>query len=1089
MARSKRPADNLNQQSNDESADFEENSSVARKRARATPESDDIVDVANNGIIKSVELVNFMCHKYLKLDFGPKINFVIGHNGSGKSAILTGVTVCLGAKAAATQRASSLRSLIKEGCNSAAVVVVLKNEGEDAYRHDKYGDEIRVERVLQISGTSMYRIKSKTGVLVSKDKEELTSMMDHFGLMVDNPMTILSQDTARSFLSSSTPEEKYTLFMKGIRLDSLKQDYDMVRLCLEKTSFTLKAQSKMIDELQERRDEADKLYQQSQSNRVVKDRLTALQAQYAWSSYADKERELEHAELAVQAKQKEAIMAEDQIRQLIEQYEIAKVDFAEKSDQFNDAERSIEPLSEEANQIRQEMKEVKMKLKDALNEEKETAQTINVLKEKIKHTERNMEVERQRLSELDGGRRAHLETQLNNANDRLQQQRSDLSTARADSVKVREDEKAFEQTLAESRAAARRKHAELQKVSEYVRRAEESQKEYMSVFGKSIEYILRDINAEQNFRSKPIGPLGMYIHVKRPEWVSLLESGLGKNLENFVVSCIEDQRLLNRILKKYSSRAGITVRKNETFDYSSFLPDSQFVTALSVLEFNNEMAKYAMIDISHIERIILIEDRKEADEVMYRNPRNVSVCYAKKAGHRFDGFRIMQKRGASSSQPQAGRRDSPRMRVDNTARMQQLKEDKASVMAEFEQLEQGYHQLELKSNDFRRRKQSLETKIANLQADIQQTETEIDHINEQLVASDDNSRITILESNKNDLLEDLKMHEDIRYSSIIAEKDNCRMELAEVTARLEEKKQQRDNVEKQLEQLKNARNEAAGNCVEQQNQLEYRRTQLAQRKQAIVATENEVKGIQEALADIRGICEDISRTRPNIEAGKTTNMLKNEMDLTMRQYESASRELPYSLEEIIHRYNTACAAVDNALAELNKIKAVNDSLRNTYAERQKRFFQFRNRICATAKHVFRHTLDERGFRGRIYIHHGNRTLHIEVTPADGAEREGGKGRNVTTLSGGEKSYTQICLLMALWDAMNTPVRGLDEFDVFMDAVNRKISLSMMVGQAKQNAATQTIFITPQEMTNQFGDDVKIIRMRDPERAQVPQSAT
>ena len=33
----------------------------------------------------------------------------------GKSAILTGITVCLGGKATITQRASSLKGLIKEG--------------------------------------------------------------------------------------------------------------------------------------------------------------------------------------------------------------------------------------------------------------------------------------------------------------------------------------------------------------------------------------------------------------------------------------------------------------------------------------------------------------------------------------------------------------------------------------------------------------------------------------------------------------------------------------------------------------------------------------------------------------------------------------------------------------------------------------------------------------------------------------------------------------------------------------------------------------------------------------------------------------
>ncbi|KAI8975013.1 hypothetical protein BDB01DRAFT_383344 [Pilobolus umbonatus] len=71
--------------------------------------------ISQSGTIEQMELINFMCHAHLKVDFGPKINFVIGHNGSGKSAILTALTVVLGASANTTQRGKSLNALIKEG--------------------------------------------------------------------------------------------------------------------------------------------------------------------------------------------------------------------------------------------------------------------------------------------------------------------------------------------------------------------------------------------------------------------------------------------------------------------------------------------------------------------------------------------------------------------------------------------------------------------------------------------------------------------------------------------------------------------------------------------------------------------------------------------------------------------------------------------------------------------------------------------------------------------------------------------------------------------------------------------------------------
>lgn len=42
------------------------------------------------------------------------------------------------------------------------------------------------------------------------------------------------------------------------------------------------------------------------------------------------------------------------------------------------------------------------------------------------------------------------------------------------------------------------------------------------------------------------------------------------------------------------------------------------------------------------------------------------------------------------------------------------------------------------------------------------------------------------------------------------------------------------------------------------------------------------------------------------------------------------------------------------------------------------------------------------------------------------ETRTGKGRETKTLSGGEKSFSTICLLLSLWDAMGAPIRCLDE---------------------------------------------------------------
>lgn len=100
------------------------------------------------------------------------------------------------------------------------------------------------------------------------------------------------------------------------------------------------------------------------------------------------------------------------------------------------------------------------------------------------------------------------------------------------------------------------------------------------------------------------------------------------------------------------------------------------------------------------------------------------------------------------------------------------------------------------------------------------------------------------------------------------------------------------------------------------------------------------------------------------------------------------------------------------------------------------------------------------------------------------ETQAGRGRGTKTLSGGEKSFSTISFLLALWDAMGSPIRCLDEFDVFMDNVNRDVAMNMMINAARLAAGKQYILITPNSMGSlQIADDMKIIKLTDPERGQ------
>ena len=99
------------------------------------------------------------------MDLCNNVNFISGQNGSGKSAVLAAIQICLGASARRTHRASNLANLIRNGSTAthAKLQVKLLNKGGDAFKSDVYGQSITVERILDKSGGSSYRLLDQNG--------------------------------------------------------------------------------------------------------------------------------------------------------------------------------------------------------------------------------------------------------------------------------------------------------------------------------------------------------------------------------------------------------------------------------------------------------------------------------------------------------------------------------------------------------------------------------------------------------------------------------------------------------------------------------------------------------------------------------------------------------------------------------------------------------------------------------------------------------------------------------------------------------------------------------------------------------------
>ena len=193
------------------------------------------------GHVKRIEVANFMCHKHMTMDFCPHVTFISGTNGSGKSASLQALQCSLGVNATKHGKNAGLAKLIRTGAEEAIVRVTIWNrptEEYDAYRHEDYGDYITIERRIALKSMS-WAFKSASNKIVSRKKEELENILRCLGLNASNPITVMTQNTARGLLGSTTAKadhEKFDLYMDATQLGAIAENITVAKHCLSQMS-------------------------------------------------------------------------------------------------------------------------------------------------------------------------------------------------------------------------------------------------------------------------------------------------------------------------------------------------------------------------------------------------------------------------------------------------------------------------------------------------------------------------------------------------------------------------------------------------------------------------------------------------------------------------------------------------------------------------------------------------------------------------------------------------------------------------------------------------------------------------------------
>ncbi|SPB51965.1 unnamed protein product [Aspergillus niger] len=953
---------------------------------------------AEHGILERVECYNFMCHDHFYVDLGPLINFIVGKNGSGKSAVLTAITLCLGGKASTTNRGQSLKSFIKEGKEHATIVVRIKNQGDGAYMPDDYGKFITIERHFSRNGTSGFKIRAENGRIMSTKKSELDAIIDYFTLQFDNPMNVLSQDMARQFIGSSSPSEKYKFFVKGVQLEQLDQDYRLIEESGDQIEEKLRGREQDIAILQSRKETAKRKLDISNQHDSLRNRIRNVRNQMAWAQVEEQERIRDTLD-------EEILAADNQIAADEADLSNFDVTISAAAAELEAAAESVRQANAKRGQVQEEKDEIQVRWDAQMTErhglqaeQRRIREYLKAAEGRIATTQQNIDEENRRLAELSGGSFIRKQEELERAKEEASRARAQYEEHSSDRDRLFHDINEAEEEVQAAKAPLEKIKADVDEAESLLSTLKREGGPQNSGFHERMPLLLKAIEQERSFTSRPVGPLGHYVRLLKPEWSSILENAFGTTLNSFVVTSPRDSKILFQIMRKVSCECPVLIGSDKHINTAGNEPDSQYDTALRVLEFDNEVQQSVVADLK--------QDLSRHEQGLRSAQSRLETCKQARLRHerRSNELRIAAQRmedrveelidALDREAPEDGRLDGLR-----TA-LQEAEEEK-----------------HLNEGSLKDATDAMEAMMKTLKA-----------IKQELAAKD--AEIAIVQ-------EELKVVQDAERKADEERRKRINDKNA-AAERIEDRKRDRDRI-------KDKREEIAARILDFSEKANI-------------------------------ICDRVA-----IEEGETAASLDRKLERLHNDIKRYEQQLGASRDELLAEVTKASEAYDRALKQVEEFRLLAEVLKATLNLRKNRWLIFRSHISSRAKAQFTYLLSERSFRGRLLTDHEGKLLDLQVEPDITKDSA---GRGAKTLSGGEKSFSQVCLLLALWEAMGSPIRCLDEFDVYMDHINRKMAIDMLMLAARRSIGRQFILITPgsrAEIT--LAPDVCVKELAEPERGQ------
>ncbi|GMS84524.1 hypothetical protein PENTCL1PPCAC_6699, partial [Pristionchus entomophagus] len=1079
-----------------------------------------------SGRVKCIELENFMCHEKLIVEFDLENNncfYIGGPNGSGKSALFAAMNIGLGGRGNHNDRGNAVKNYIKDGRRSAKIRITLTNTGQSS--HPSYGEYSIVERTINQT-CSTYVLKSYVNgkeVRVSTRKADLDKLMNRYGIQLVNPIFWMSQDRSRHFLQQMKPEKLYEIFMFATELDSTREYYKQLDQAVFDIGRVIIGFNKSFND---KKMEIKKLAEHRSQMVKIDEREHAISVMgwyLLWFPLRDVLADLEELE----RKKAEVLAGNADLKQRMDLNRRERAGEQEKTEALNNSIGTITDASAaesaalrdadaKRKQIESEIKGVNESIQESKTEEKRDERQIKEIEGEIKKREdalmtngkanEKMRMER-RLREID--------TEMDELEENVKKGKNKMDVLKAETMEKQKEDDRIKTEKYQCERNMKRAVDDLQESAAVA-------KNELARFGQYIPNIVSTIKQNASrFEFEPLGPIGRYVSVREEEWTLAIETAIGKNLELFVIHSQKDRQLLFDLCRQMNVPCPNVIVTNfrvPPHDTRRNEPPHGIPTVERMIDFSHPVIRNALIDVAKIESIMLIDSDEEAREILDgRCPLNVFKAFTRTGG---SGSGKNSQGGVYRFYPHLDRNATARLLMKKrTYDAKQLNYIIDTEKAKLKELETGYQKVKSVMDELGRAKMQIGKKLGDMETRKNTIGTEKRQVTRKLEGmADDETEDSSINSLKDSIAEIRKIimrnreerEEFIKTSTAMEEK------LKEAKAAVKEAQRRVDDAQSGSGPLENELRKVRAKI--DQLDATYEKFMANQRKltaqndsfhrQYVELDKRKEKANE--TAELRKSPEFLTKFAatggkpaefddpPDFSVMPSTEEAQRMYDDKVMEVNAAKKALN-AINYDESKYRNMVNEYNHHSKTFKKLKKVFKLLELQKQDREEKFPIIRQAVTMRLKNSFYKLMNMRNFRGILRVKNGEKVIEITVekngetrerermrgyedSDYDDEEEEEEEERNPTQdlkgLSGGERSYTTACFIMSLWEIMEAPFRCMDEFDVFMDMVNRKVVMELLVKLAtEQFAHNQFIFFTPQGI-RELGkrDKVQIFEM-------------